>query len=661
MDILLGLAAVALVSGTSLTLGAVVWRWIGVPFYRCLLCELSLGLALTSYLLLAIAALGGLSKTVVLVVFGAICILGLVTQKIRWTEYCARIREGGFPTADGLWERSGWVLILFTLMAALVEALAPATTPDALSYHLRIPYDYVEAGGIIYSPFQPYNMPHLIQMLITVPFLFGAGDVGAHLLYFVFCVIFVAALFRLARECFDRKTTLLAVLLIISTPMFTYIKVSGRVEVGLTAVIFLSLWALIKGVNEDEKYRYRWLIASGFFMGVSAGIKYYGLFSGACACFLIVIISLRQAGGKLAIRSSMYFLAGLLVFGLPFYIKNIIMTGNPFYPALFELLGGRDWSGAMAQLTKSYFEAYKYPAGKGVTDLLLSPWRLTMDGERFIAGRTGYGFIYLALFPLLFVGVLLGIKRTGWRALLPTSSVCSVLVWFGILFWVLWFFMAFQRGRHLMPVFGILSILTAGAATTALMRPIKESGDKFFKYAVGAILGSGLFLQLLIAGFFTATYIPVAFGLEKRDVFLARIHPMWADYQAVDQILPQNAKVLHLFGDAQYYLKREQFYPSPYFQGSVDWARIPDVSAYRNQLRAAGFTHVIGSAYDVDRTKEATIEEIGRENIDRFNELNRELILRFTKKLYESTRLVPDGRTAPIETKGKTFVLYELR
>ena len=93
----------------------------------------------------------------------------------------------------------------------------------------------------------------------------------------------------------------------------------------------------------------------------------------------------------------------------------------------------------------------------------------------------------------------------------------------------------------------------------------------------------------------------------------------------------------------------------------MDWAKIPDVQTYREQLLQAGFTHVIGYSHEdyFDNTKRT---KVGPElyNIDRFNELNAQLLFRYTNKLYENTFQMPNSRTLPSKKIKKTFVLYDL-
>ena len=119
--------------------------------------------------------------------------------------------------------------------------------------------------------------------------------------------------------------------------------------------------------------------------------------------------------------------------------------------------------------------------------------------------------------------------------------------------------------------------------------------------------------------------------------------------------------MLNLLGDRQYYLKREQFYPSPYFQGWIDWANLKNVDLYYKKLKSAGFTHVISN---ID-TKTVVEDKVNLKrsiiNIERFNFLNWSLINEFGILVYNSERKIPDSRTTPsAKPHKKTFFLHEL-
>ena len=344
---------------------------------------------------------------------------------------------------------------------ALIEALAPATAEDTLMYHFRIPYDYVINSSLIYSPFHPYNMPHLMQILVTFPFMIGAGDIGAHLIFFSFCIFLICVIYRFVTEYFDNEKALLAIILFISTPMFSYTKVSGMVEVGLSTVILLCLWSLVKSLNDSVNPK-EWLFVTGIFAGIACGIKYYGLF-----LLIIVPLIIVSSYKKLKLNFNLLFLyiftfiAGAIAFGFPFYLKNFLMTGNPLYPAFFDLFGGKDWSKEMQFISSMHFDKFKNFGGDSFIDLIISPWLITMEGEKFLSGKNGYGFIFITLLPLFFLHILSKIRDEGFYEILPNNKVINIIVWFAIFYWVLWFYFALQRGRHLMPVFVLLSIISA--------------------------------------------------------------------------------------------------------------------------------------------------------------------------------------------------------
>ena len=64
---------------------------------------------------------------------------------------------------------------------------------------------------------------------------------------------------------FDRQTALITILIIILLPMFTFIKVSGRVEVGLTLFFIFGVYTLLNFLN---KKKISWLVLSAIFLGM---------------------------------------------------------------------------------------------------------------------------------------------------------------------------------------------------------------------------------------------------------------------------------------------------------------------------------------------------------------------------------------------------------
>jgi hypothetical protein len=661
--VLISLISLLLIVGASCTCGLLILRVLGVRWddRSHFIWELGLGWGIVGYLLLFLATFGMLNVNIVAVLLTSLLALYFPLSKYRLTSFTSQpsiFSVIKFNIHD--WHFIGLPLVVFLLLLSMFEVLSPSTTGDALMYHFTIPYDYVKSERLIYSAFQPYNMPHLVQMLVTVPFMFGAEDIGAHFVFFSFNILFIVSIYGFCYRFISKNTGILAVVLIFSTPMVTYINISGRVEMALTTTIVLAIWAIFNSFQEKTDLdKNKWLIISGAFIGLACGIKYYGLFAAVAFSLLIFIIILREKNLKSALKAIVFFSLAIILFAFPFYLKNIVMTGNPIYPAIF---GGVDWSPEMAQVAKLHFNDFKRAGGSGILNFILSPWNLTMDGEKYIAGRTGYGFIYILFFPLFIVYTVRKIRSNGLKILIPSSNGLSFIFWLAILLWFFWFEFAFQRGRHLLPVFVILSIFIAYLVENDIFNSEKsQKWGRGIKTSILACMVLALAFNLFTAIYFTKNFLTVSMGIETKSHYLKRVRPQWEDFQWVNTNLPKDAKVLNLLGDRQYYLKREQFYPSPYFQGWIDWANLKNVDLYYKKLKSAGFTHVISN---ID-TKTVVEDKVNLKrsiiNIERFNFLNWSLINEFGILVYNSERKIPDSRTTPsAKPHKKTFFLHEL-
>lgn len=606
---------------------------------------LNLGWALLGYLVLALGLAGQLRSGIVFTVLALLAAPGAWWLWRAWRlpgEVSAATRPTGY--------RLGMLVLVALLALGLIEVLAPPTTFDTLTYHFPIPVDYVRDAGIRYHPYFPYNAPHLIETLTVIPFL-AHSETGAQLLYLSLAVLFIFALWQWTATATNRATALLATLIIGSTPMFTYIKVNGHVEAGLAGVTVLGLWAVWKALAESATpARERaWLLVGGAFIGAACGIKYYGLFTALAVGLMIVLDALAQRAPALALRRGAWFSVAVALFGLPFYLKNGWFTGNPLYPEMYGLFGGRDWSEALKAATADGF-ADKRQGGTGLWDLIVSPWALTLEGGRFSAGRTGFGALFLALLPLLFLPLAARERRGGWvERFRPAASLTAWLSSYALIFWVLWFELAFQRGRHLFPVFALLAMLLAMQIRTIWTGPAWRGP---WRAATGIALGVAFSVQLGVAALYYREFAKVAVGAQTRTGYLTENRAFWPDMAWANAHLPPDAQVLNLVGNYQYYLDRAQFYPSPYFQGRIDWTEIRDVDALYTRLRELGFTHVV--EIDTDAVIPTPLRA-------RMHALTRELRLRYGEVLHQAVRRERASRTADTRIAPVTLYVFRLR
>ena len=176
---------------------------------------------------------------------------------------------------------------------------------------------------------------------------------------------------------------------------------------------------------------------------------------------------------------------------------------------------------------------------------LTSPWYLTMSGEKYLAGKTGYGFIFLFCLPLLILKLSHQVYQSGLKIIFNQKQPVNLVWWFIFFFWLFWYLFAFHRGRHLMPVFSLLSVIISAfclelfnknSSTTAIY-------NRFEARLVTSIIAIGISFQIAISSYFNFKFFPVAAGLETRVEFLERLRPDWIVYQKINSVLDENSKV----------------------------------------------------------------------------------------------------------------------
>jgi len=346
--------------------------------------------------------------------------------------------------------------LLPAVVIGLLHTLAPldALDWDGLAYHLAVPKIWAQEGRITFIPtIHHSNFPFNLDALNL---LFPSTSFGESVKAFSFAPLAfgILAVFGLTRRWFGGSTGLWAALAFAYTPVLlwqagsTYIDLAHGLYSGL-ALLYLA--EKIGGAGADLD----WFLPAAL-LGLACGSKYTG-WQAAVAAFVCAVLFLGPtADGRRSLARGMA-LVGLscAVLGGPYLARNVMNTGNPVYPFLYEVFGGRNWDSWRADIYKN--EQQSFGLGRSPSALAPAVVGLAYQPGRYInpGQTTGQGFPMGATgaVPVLALGLgaLLGLRDRRWLVLLLSC---------GLLF-AMWFVLS-QQVRYLAGIWVIAAVVSGG-------------------------------------------------------------------------------------------------------------------------------------------------------------------------------------------------------
>jgi hypothetical protein len=385
------------------------------------------------------------------------------------------------------WQLSVLALLGIYVAFALVSVCAPISSPDALLYHAADPALFESAGRIVEVPWNASSYePFTVEMLVLDGFLLWDSVQGAFA-PLLLALVALAAVAGFAERLAGRSAALLAGAIFFAQPFMLWESTSVFIEPGLACAVALSAWNLFRFISHDERNA---LVLAGLFAGGAAGMKYLGLI----AALTVAAVGLILAWRRLNVRTALAFGLPAVAVALPWYVKNAVLTGNPFYPHIF---GGLN-SYASAELDRAM---KSFGHGHGPQDFVLLPLRLLTDGEPFDGGEF-LSPLFLIFAPLIFLST--------------RDRRAAAAVWAGILFYVTAWFASTQQARFLVPLMPVLAVLAALGALGLAKR------GRLGGFVAAAVVGVSLIVGLGASAVYAAQFAPVVVGTESRDVFLRR-------------------------------------------------------------------------------------------------------------------------------------------
>ncbi len=531
-------------------------------------------------------------------------------------------------------------MIAGLILINLVGALGPETFYDALVYHLALPQAYLLKHAIFPTPHNVFSgVPFNIEMLYGLGLAIG-GEGLAKLIPWGISIAILGLIALWARRFADAKVGLLAALFFYSCPMVSSETWYGTVDLGWCFFSFLTIFALIIGLENAETPKINWIVLAGIFAGLTMGVKYNAFSILAVALLLLFfkrIWEQKQNWRRTKTESGLFVLAALIVV-LPWLLKNFYFYRNPIFPFFHELFNAHssdvpDWRGVLQDAGRELRPVFTTMAG--FVDFLAGPWSRSWD----VRTLDSIGVASLACVPALCLADWK--KSSPYRLLLVALMVGLALA-----------SLSSRLPRYLIFVLPFLAIAVATPLASE-----KRVGVLSRVFPLAVILACGINCCQIFNSWFELGGWVVVSGQKTKAEYLQRSHPGYPTpyYAAAEfvNLLPMNVKILFLGESRGYYFLRDTVLCSVFisdpFVAAVNGASSPE--QVRDYLRNAGITHIFINWWEVIRKggDDSLFSKKGQVTFDAF--AKKHLRVAFRNEIFAP---------APVDTRQFVEV-YELK
>lgn len=351
-----------------------------------------------------------------------------------------------------------WVMVLLLIavplaVLVLLNGLSSIKGYDSFSDHIARPARWLATGRLVPGVFEEVvtHYPGNFELLVRWTLSLGT-DRFAFLVAYGSSVAATWVVYRLAREVGQgTMAALVSALAAVSLQVLAYQSVVVYSDSFTALCLLLATWLLLVWLREGASDR-RLTFGFGLALGLAMGAKYsagppavvLGLLWLWHACrdvtregFEQPLVDVRWLAPQLA-----WLVAGVLP-GMAFwYVRNLVLQGNPFYPLSVAGLPGIPLGSLLAGA----------PGPKTLGDIASYPWLETGHGPGF---ETGLGATVATVVVLAVVmGPVIASKRPLLRFL-----------------WLVWVlaFLAWVQSGVMVPRYGLYPILLAFVFVGALL------------------------------------------------------------------------------------------------------------------------------------------------------------------------------------------------
>jgi 4-amino-4-deoxy-L-arabinose transferase-like glycosyltransferase len=525
-----------------------------------------LGLHLQSLYTLAVGLAGGLHNSWLMIAPMLIVVI-LAAARLYRTQPVSEVLMSGWRNIRDWPRRYVFWLLLPVFVMLLLMAAIPPWEFDVREYHLQVPKEWYQQGWIGFLPHNVYgNMPlggemHALSamMLFSGKLGWWYGALAGKIVMASLSWIAATGLYCLGRRFHSPQAGLIAATVYLSTPWVVHVSSLGLVEGILGAYLLLSFYAVVlwwQPMQADESPESAATLSpesaatlspesaatlspesaatlspesaaksppecaatlspesaaergelgfvglAGVLAGAAVSTKYTGLVLVAAPLAAWIGLAARPPRW----RPWLLFCLLALASGGLWYAKNAVLAGNPTYPLLYGLWGGRDWD----EVTDARWRKAHGPQPDGQGRRFTWPqWRAAGRDVIWASDK---------LSPLLW-------PLAAFAGLARRRRVVAALALLLVVNFCLWWLLTHRYDRFFVPMFPLLAMLAGlGACWT---------DRRAWQLAMGWLISVVVVLNLLVVATGVLTgdnRICMQLDLLRtdapQDVLLERVHP----------------------------------------------------------------------------------------------------------------------------------------
>ena len=524
----------------------------------------ALGLGLIAQLVMLLGFVGLfyhnviLSLSLILLIVAAFCIRK-VSLKPKTDLKAQWLRQP-------LWFKAVIVITLLYIIIQLLNCMTPVTNGDSIAWYLSVPKHFLENHGILnrqlVEDYSSSNLPQNLYMLSVLGMTLRSEILSQLILGWLMSVLAFLAVYVAIKSITSRRVAFLAAALFYTMPTLSWLIYSAKMDLGY--VMFeLCFWSLLLKwflAKED-----RILHISAIFLGLAIGSKYHSLLALAVVSIGIFIYFLaNRLSFKKAFTTAVIFGIISLIIGSPSLIKNLYLTGDPFYP-MFK--GGGFLQGEGFDLYKSVFDIPKFIYAM-------------VFGKQFVMRPLYMADKPLGFLPFIFFPFLRIRKLREYKAMVIIASVYIILFLAAVMFSV-WPF-----PRHILPAVGLMVILSAVGSNTRN----SLSSRSLLGFAIALVLLSQV-LYLAIP-YYSRDKVDYLLGKMSKSEYLSNnifdkpegTH-MNSKMLSYVTSMPQNTRILALDDGNGYYVPRPFLKKSYVYDGT-------EIDTFISKCKQDSFSHI---------------------------------------------------------------------